>query len=168
MHCAGSLQFAEGSSFGWCDRCRWEAKSRAIAASLDPQFLRNGERLDLLLCPPGGLIAAPVERAMMQSAQRHGELVAHPAPERRGLSKPEMMGIRRSPTAEQARLQCYELEVIAVAVAPRFAQGQVGFVDPGSARVRPGGLLAIRYSERQGSVERQSAGVRFSRLPAFA
>ena len=133
-----------------------------------PQFLRNREWLELLLGPPRGLIAAPVERAMMQPAERHGKLVAHPAAERGALREPEMMRVRRPATAYQAWLQGHELEVIAVAVAPRFAQGQVGFVDPGSARVRPGGLLAIRYGERQGSVERQSAGVRFSRVPAFA
>ncbi len=95
-----------------------------------PQFLRNREWLELLLGPPRGLIAAPVERAMMQPAERHGKLVAHPAAERGALREPEMMRVRRSPTAEQARLQCYELEVIAIAVAPRLAQGQIGFVDP--------------------------------------
>jgi len=135
---------------------------------LAPEFLRNQERFDPLLRPPGGLIAAPVERAMMQPAERHGKLVAHPAAERGALREPEMMRVRRSPTAEQARLQCYELEVIAVAVAPRLAQGEVGFIDPWGSRVVRGGFVAIGQSKRQGSVERQPAGVWFSRLPAFA
>ena len=105
---------------------------------------------------------------MMQPAERHGKLVAHPAAERGALREPEMMRVRRSPTAEQARLQCYELEVIAVAVAPRLAQGEVGFIDPWGSRVVRGGFVAIGQSKRQGSVERQPAGVWFSRLPAFA
>jgi hypothetical protein len=85
---------------------------------------------------------------MVQPAQRHGELVAHPAPERRALRKPEMMRVRRPPTAEQTWLQGHELEVIAVAVAPRLAQRQVGFLDPYSAcalRVR---LFTIGQGKR--------------------
>jgi len=45
------------------------------------EFLRNRERLEPLLRPPRGLIAAPVERAMMQPAEGHGEFIAHPAAE---------------------------------------------------------------------------------------
>jgi hypothetical protein len=41
----------------------------------------------MLLSPPGGLIAAAVERAMMQPAERHGELIAYPAAEGRPLRK---------------------------------------------------------------------------------
>jgi len=60
---------------------------------------------------------APVERAMVQPAQRHGELIARPASERSALGKPQMVRDRRPPTAQQAWLQSHELEVIAVAVA---------------------------------------------------
>ena len=79
-----------------------------------------------------------------------------------------MMRVRWPPTAQQARLQRHELEVIAVAVAPRFAQGQASFVDPSTTRPLDLGVFAVSQRERQASVERQSAGVRFSWSPAFA
>jgi len=50
--------------------------------------LRNRERLDLLLHPPRGFVTAPVERAVMEPAERHREFVAHAAAERRTLGKP--------------------------------------------------------------------------------
>jgi len=105
---------------------------------------------------------------MVQPAQRHRELVAHSAPEGSALGKPEMMRVRWPSPAQQARLHGYELEVTAVAVAPRLAQGEVGFVDPWSSWFRRGGFYAIGQGERQGSVERQSAGVRFLRPQRFA
>ena len=138
------------------------------AAGLVPQFLRDREWLEVGFGPPGGLIAAPMKRAVMQPAEGDGELVAHPAPERRVLRKPEMVRVRRPPTAQQARLRGHELEVIAVTVPPRLAQGQVGFVDPWSSWFPRGGFAAIRQGKRQGSVERQSAGIGLARPPAFA
>jgi hypothetical protein len=50
--------------------------------------LSEGERLNLLLRPPSGLIAAPVERAMVEPAERHGKLVADATADRRTLRKP--------------------------------------------------------------------------------
>ena len=105
---------------------------------------------------------------MMESAERHGELVAHPAAQCGALGKSQVMRVRWSPTAQQARLQGHELEVIAVAVAPRLAQGEVGFVDPWSRRLLRDGFLPIRHRERQGSVECESAGVWFQRRLALA
>src|SRR6516164_2631152 len=102
--------------------------SRWTAAGLSPELLRDKERRNLLLGPPRNFIAAPVERAMMQPAQRNRELVTHPAAERCALGKAEMMRVRRASAAKEARLQSHEPEVIAVAVAPRFAYCQGGFV----------------------------------------
>ena len=121
-----------------------------------------------MLGPPRGLIAPPVERAVMQSAERHGEFVAHPAAECGALGKSEMMRVRRSPTAEEARLQGHEFEVIAVAVAPRLAQGQIGLVDLWSTRVLRNGFLTILYGEWKGSTERQFAAIRFFRSAMLA
>ena len=104
----------------------------------------------------------------MEPAERHREFVTHPAAECGALRKSEMMRVRRSPTAEEARLQGHEFEVIAVAVAPRLAQGEIRFVDPWSTRVLRDGVVAIRYGERQGTVERQFACIRFLRPPLLA
>jgi len=104
---------------------------------------------------------------VVQSAQRDGEFVADPAPKCRALRKPQMMCVGRPPVAQQARLQGNELEVIAVAVPAWLAQGKIGFVDPwGSCLVC--GRLGVAQRKRQGSVERQSAGVEFLRPAAFA
>jgi len=98
---------------------------------------------------------------MMHSAQRHREFVAHAAADCGALGKPEMMRVRGASAAEQAWLQRYELEVIAVAVAPRFAQREVGLVDAWSKRVLRAGFIPIGQCERQGSVECEPAGLQF-------
>ena len=53
----------------------------------------NGEGIDSLLPPPGAFVAAPVEFAMMQPANRNGELVADLPPHRSLLGKLEVVGI---------------------------------------------------------------------------
>ena len=105
---------------------------------------------------------------MVQPAQRDGELIADSAPERRALRKPQMMRVRRPPTAQQARLQCHEFEVVAIAVAPRFAQGEVSFLDHCRSGVFRGGFRAVGYGKRHRPVERPSAGVEYLRPSALA
>jgi hypothetical protein len=130
----------------------------AIAGS-SPELFGNSERIELVLGPPRGLIAAPVKRAVVQSAQWDRELVAHAAAERCGLRKAEVMGVGGPPAAEQARLQGHELEVRAVAVPARFGQAQVGFVDPRHARALTCSFFALDQGKGHGAVQRQSAGV---------
>jgi len=67
-----------------------------------------------VVLPPSEFVAAPVELAMVRATQRHGEFVAHLAPERALLSKPKMVCIRRSATAGQAELGAHEFEVIPI------------------------------------------------------
>jgi hypothetical protein len=47
---------------------------------LPPQSCRNGKRVDTLGLPPQAFIAAPMQFAMMESAQRNGEPVTDLAP----------------------------------------------------------------------------------------
>ena len=54
--------------------------------------------------PPRGFIAAPMNLAMMASAQRDGELVADLAAKGAGLRKAEVVRVRRLAAADQARL----------------------------------------------------------------
>jgi hypothetical protein len=56
-----------------------------------------------------------MEFAVMSSAERHCELVAHFAPERRRLSKPEMMCVSRSAATNEAWLSTDKLDVHSVA-----------------------------------------------------
>jgi hypothetical protein len=63
-------------------------------ARLRPEGRRNQVRVDPEPAPPCGFIAAAVDLAMVNSAERHRELVAHFAAERPRLREPEMMGSR--------------------------------------------------------------------------
>jgi hypothetical protein len=45
-----------------------------------------------------------MQRVMMVTTERHGELIAHLAPERGRLSKFEMVSIARGSLTDQARL----------------------------------------------------------------
>ena len=101
-----------------------------------PQPVRNSDRVDASRRPPCRLLAAPVEGAMVGAAQRHGELVADPAAQGPWLHEPEVMGVARLSPADQAWLRRHELQMGAIAVAPRFAHGEGALVDmPGNGVV---------------------------------
>ena len=73
---------------------------------------------------------------MVDTTKRNRELVADPAAQRPRLCKPQMMGVGRSASAQQARLRCHELQVRAIAIAARFAQRKSAFIDmPGNGVV---------------------------------
>jgi hypothetical protein len=52
-----------------------------------PKFCRDGKGIESLRPPPGAFIAAPMELAMVQPANRDGELVADLPPHRPLLGK---------------------------------------------------------------------------------
>ena len=66
---------------------------------------------------------------MVNSAERHRELVAHFAAERPWLRRAKMMGIRGLTAANKAGLRGNELTMVLVADASRFADRQHAFVD---------------------------------------
>ena len=49
--------------------------------------------------------------AVMDAAERHRELITDPAPKCPRLTKPDMVGIRGSPAAEEARLRAHEVSM---------------------------------------------------------
>src|SRR5215470_12524057 len=67
--------------------------------------------------------------AMVSPAQRYRELIAHLATERTRLRKTQMMRIRRTPTANQARLFDDMPDMVAVTNALRFGEDKVALVD---------------------------------------
>ena len=67
----------------------------------------------------------------MNPAQRYGELVAHLQPHSPRLREPEVVGVSRASTADQARLRGNEFEVRFVAQSTRFAERQLALVDLG-------------------------------------
>ena len=85
---------------------------------------------------------------MVTPAQRHGVFVADPAADSARLGKAQMMGVRRPPAADQARLRRHEPEVRTVAVAAWFAQREGAFVDMPCHRI----VDALRRPELTGQV----------------
>jgi hypothetical protein len=125
------------------EQCLDAPPARAVEPGSLPQIMGYHDRINLVGLPPCGLIAVPVECAVMASAERHGEFIADPAAEGARLCKPQVMSIRGPPPADQARLRRHKPEMRTVAVATRFVQRECAFVDmPGDRIVDPRGQLA--------------------------
>src|SRR5262249_2914938 len=106
----------------------WHVAGNVACSSLDgmrpvPKVGGNHEGIDTLALPPAALIATPVQLAMVQPADRHGEAVADLASHRARLHKLEVMGIRRGPPADEARLRRHEPQMVAVALRYRPFDG---------------------------------------------
>ena len=109
-----------------------------INAGLVPQPLRNSHGVEIHRHPPCRLIASPMEGTVMGPAERDGKLIADPAPQGAWLHEPQVMRVRRAPSAHKAGLCSNELEVRAVAVTAGFAQGEGVLIDvPGDGVVHP-------------------------------
>ena len=67
---------------------------------------------------------------MMGTAERDCELVANLAAERLGLGEADVMGVGRGGATENARLRCDVAEMVLVAEAAGFAEGERALVDP--------------------------------------
>jgi hypothetical protein len=124
----------------WCTGRHGDVSIRGgtVNAGLVPQPLCNADWVEIHRHPPCRLIASPMEGAMMGPAERDRKLVADPAPQGPWLHEPQVMRVRRAPSADKAGLCSNELEVRTVAVTAGFAQRERGFVDmPGSGIVHP-------------------------------
>jgi hypothetical protein len=108
-----------------------ELGNRPNRARLRPQGRGNEVRVrvDTEPVPPCGFIAAAVDLAMVNTAERHRELVAYFATECTRLRKPKMIGIRGLTPTDEAGLRGDELTMFFVAVASRFADRKHAFVD---------------------------------------
>lgn len=86
---------------------------RQTPARLLPQILGDQKRIDIAVnrLPPFGFIAGLVQLTMMGAAERNGELIAHFEPQRAGLGKAQVMGIRGGAAAEQTRLRHDEFQM---------------------------------------------------------
>ena len=71
---------------------------------LSPELPRGTDCIDTFCAPPAGFIAGAVQLAMMATAQRHGEFVAHLEADASSLRKPHMVGIAGLPGTDQAGL----------------------------------------------------------------
>jgi hypothetical protein len=79
-----------------------------------------------------------MQGTMMGAAKWNRKLIADPTPQGARLHEPQMMWVRRAPSAHKAGLCSNELEVRTVAVTAGFVQGERAFVDvPGGGVVHP-------------------------------
>ena len=98
---------------------------------------------------------------MVGAAQRHRKLVADPAAQGPRLHESEVVGVARLPPTEEAWLRRHELQMGAIAVAARLAQGKGALVDmPGNGVVHRRQLGLRRCSRVQRCRQRL-----FTRLP---
>src|SRR6516225_5680173 len=112
-----------------------------------PEVSGTHKRIDALALPPGALIAAPVQLAMVHPTDRNGEAVADLAPHRPLLRKPEVMGIRRGSAADKTGLSGYEPQMFAIALSHGFADDgdlQTAGLGPVSFEVTTIRLLVFR------------------------
>lgn len=64
------------------------------SGAFGPELRRNGQRVDPLCRPPDALIAMLVELAVVDGAERHGELVRDLSSERGRLASPALTRMR--------------------------------------------------------------------------
>jgi hypothetical protein len=96
--------------------------------------------------------------AVMEAANRDGELVAHAASEGTRLGKGEVMRIRWHPAAHKACLPQYEFSVVLIAQANRLAQS----TDCTSAWPLPGDSRSLLTPDGIGQAGRCHALIRDS------
>jgi hypothetical protein len=101
-----------------------------------PELSRDPQRVDRVLRPPRHFVCTQVEFAVMNAAERHGELVADLAPERGRLGEPKMMRIGRLSPTHEARLRRNERPMIFVTLAPCLAEREIGTIRSRHSRVR--------------------------------
>jgi len=89
--------------------------------SLGPKAGRRGQRIDLLLFPPGTLIALSVQFTVVQSADWDGEPVVDFPPHRQLLGELDVVRIRWGSATDQTGLRGHELQMLAVALTHGFA-----------------------------------------------
>src|SRR2546422_11188848 len=87
----------------------------AIGLTMLPEPECDWKWIDVELLPPSGLITRPMKLAVMDPANRDGELIAHSASKGPRLCKREVVRIRRHSAAHKARLPSHELPMILIA-----------------------------------------------------
>ena len=115
-----------------------------------PEPQSNWQRIDVELLPPCGLITRAMQLAVMDSANRDSELVAHSASKRARLGKREVMGIRGRAAAHKASLLLHELSMVLIAQAHCFAQSTDHFAAGSLLGHRRNFLARVRVRSADG------------------
>ena len=102
-----------------------------IYAGVFPQFTGDLVWIDAGRPPPGSFVAGAMDRAVMDTAEGHGEFIAGSTAERARLQVAKMMRVGWSAAADEARLLGDIAKVLAVAITPRRSNGKDALVDAG-------------------------------------
>jgi hypothetical protein len=102
-----------------------------IDAGVFPQVAGDFDWIDAGGLPPSSLIAGAMDRAMMNTAERHGEFIAGLAAERARLQVAQVMRVGWLATADEAWLLGDTAKVLPVAIPPRCGNGEDALVDAG-------------------------------------
>jgi len=84
---------------------------------LQPEEASCDNRINAGLPPPRSFISAAMHLTVMSSAEWDSKLIADFATKRRGLRKSQVMGIGRTPAAEQTSHLGYRFDVLSIANA---------------------------------------------------
>jgi hypothetical protein len=107
-----------------------------IYSSVFPQPSGDLDWIDAGRLPPGSLVAGAMDRAMMDTAEGHGEFVAGLAAERARLQVAKVMRVGWLATADEAWLLGDGAKVLPVAITPWSGNGEHALVDAvGSIKV---------------------------------
>ena len=100
-----------------------------IDAGVFPQLAGDLDWIDAGRLPPSSLVAGAMDRAMMDTAERHGEFIAGLAAERARLQVAQVMRVGWLAAADEAWLLGDRAKVLPVAITPWCGNGEDALVD---------------------------------------
>ena len=100
-----------------------------VYAGVFPQFTGDLVWIDAGRPPPGTLVAGAMDRAVMDTAEGHGEFIAGSTAERARLQVAKMMRVGWSAAADEARLLGGIAKVLAVAITTWRSNSEDALVD---------------------------------------
>ena len=111
--------------------CRGVGRNLSLVyAGVFPQFTSDLVWIDAGRPPPGSLVAGAMDRAVMDTAEGHGEFIAGPAAERARLQVAKMMRVGWPAAADETRLFGDIAKVLSIAITPWRSNGEDALVDP--------------------------------------
>ena len=82
-----------------------------------PKNPSGGARIDANLLPPSSFVTAAMHFAVMSPAKWDSKLITDLTTKHRGLRKLQVMGVGRTPAADQASLLGHRFDMLAIAHA---------------------------------------------------
>src|SRR5262245_54554929 len=108
-----------------------------------PKLARNLERIDAGGLPPRALVAGAMSCTVMDTAERHCELITRLTTKRPGLHEAQMMRIRRLARAQEAWLERDVSKMVLIAVATWRANREDALVDAVGLKLVGSGAVRV-------------------------